>query len=63
MEFLRQEVKTFRGTDSKVIGRNFAGSLVAPFLCTRIVHAFFQKEGISPDNQTARIISARWDLE
>ena len=31
MEFLRQEVKTFRGTDSKVIGRKFAGSLVAPF--------------------------------
>ena len=33
-------MKTFKGTDSKVIGWKFAGSLVAPFLCTRIVHAF-----------------------
>ena len=63
MEFLRQEVKTFKGTDSKVIGRKFAGSLVAPVLCTRMVHAFFQWQGTSPDNQTARIISVRWDLK
>ena len=33
-------MKTFKGTDSKVIGRKFAGSLVAPVLCTRIVHFF-----------------------
>ena len=27
MEFLRQEVKTFKGTDSEVVGQEFAGSL------------------------------------
>ena len=32
IEFRRQDVKIFNGTDSSVIGRKFDGSLVAPFL-------------------------------
>ena len=32
IEFRRQDVKIFNGTDSRVIGRKFDGSSVAPFL-------------------------------
>ena len=53
MEFLRRDVKTFKGIDSKVIGRKkLEGTFVSPFLCIRMVHAFFHSVGIIPDDQT-----------
>ena len=59
IESRRHEVKTLRGTDSRVIGLKLAGSSLVPFLCTRTVQAFFHPDGTRPDSQTMRIISVR----
>ena len=34
-------MKTLGGTDCKIMGGKFAGFSVSPFLCIKIVHAFF----------------------
>ena len=49
MESRRHEVNIFNGTESSLIGLDFAGSSVLPFLWTKIVHAFLQSCGIIPD--------------
>ena len=59
IESRRHEVRTLRGTDSRVIGLKLAGSLLMPFLCIRTVQAFFHSDGTRPDSQTMRIISVR----
>ena len=59
MALRRQDVYTFKGIDSSVIGRKFARSLVLPFLCISMVHALFHSEGTLPDNQTQRISSVK----
>ena len=45
MALRAQEVKTFKGTDSKVIGRKLTGSLAFSFLWLRIVQARFIRLG------------------
>ena len=59
IESRRHEVKTLRGTASRVIGRKFAGSWLIPFLCTRTVQAFFQSDSTRPDSHIMRIISVK----
>ena len=59
MTLRRQDVNTFKGIDSIVMGRKFAGSLVLPFLSISMVHALFHSEGTLPDNQTQRISSVK----
>ena len=49
--FRRQDVNTFKGMDSSVIGQKFEGSLVLPFLWIKMVHAFFHSVGRFPDSQ------------
>ena len=44
-------MKSFSGTDWRVIGLKFEGSSVSPFLCISIVQAFFHSDGTCPDNQ------------
>jgi hypothetical protein len=51
--FRRQDVNTFNGIDSSVMGRKFVGSSVLPFLCINIVQAFFHSFGTVPDSQTS----------
>jgi hypothetical protein len=46
--FRRQDVNTFNGMDSSVMGRKFDGSSVLPFLCINIVQAFFHSFGTVP---------------
>ena len=50
-ESRKYEVTIFKGVISKVIGLKFEGSSLLPFLCTRIVQAFFYSCGILPDLQ------------
>ena len=57
MALRRNEVKTFEGTDCKVIGRKLAGSLAFSFLWMRIVQACFHSFGTDPVDQAVRIIS------
>ena len=57
MALRKHEVKTFKGTDCRVIGRKLAGSLTFPFLWMRIVQAFFHSLGTNPVDQAVRIIS------
>ena len=57
MALRRHEVKTFKGTDCKVIGRKLAGSLAFSFLWMRIVEARFHSLGTDPVDQAVRIIS------
>ena len=51
--FRRQDVNTFKGMDSSVIGRKLEGSLVLPFLWIKMVHAFFHSVGTVPDCQVS----------
>ena len=46
--FRRQDVNTFKGTDSSVMGRKFEGSLLLPFLWISMVHALFYSVGTVP---------------
>ena len=57
MALRRHEVKTFKGTDGKVIGRKLAGSLAFSFLWMMIVQAHFHSLGTDPVDQALRIIS------
>lgn len=57
MALRRHEVKTFKGTDFKVMGQKLAGSLVSSFLWIRIVQAHFHSLGTEPVDQAVRIIS------
>ena len=50
-ELRRQEVKIFKGTDSKVIGLKLEGSSVVSLLWINIVDAFFHSDGTLPDTQ------------
>jgi len=59
MELRRHEVKTFNGTDCDVIGRQFAGLLVSPFIWIKIVHACFHSVEIVPEDQAARTMQAK----
>ena len=52
-------MKTLSGTDSRVIGMKFEELSLEPFLCIKMVHAFFHSEGTRPDSQTMRIISVK----
>ena len=56
IESRKHEVNSFRGTVSRVIGLKFEGSLLLPFLWTRIVHAFFHSCRILPDLQISHKI-------
>ena len=49
--FRRQDVNTFKGMDSSVMGRKFEGSLLLPFLWISMVHALFHSVGTVPDSQ------------
>ena len=51
--FRRQDVNTFKGTDSRVIGRKLEGSLVLPFLWISMVHALFHSVGTVPERQVS----------
>lgn len=57
MALRRHEVKTFKGTDCKVIGRKLAGSLVSSSLWIRIVQACFHLLGTEPVDQALHINS------
>ena len=57
MALRRHEVKIFKGTDCKVIGRKLAGSLAFSFLWMRMVKAHFHSLGTDPVDQAVRIIS------
>ena len=57
MALRAQEVKIFKGTDSKVIGRKLTGSLAFSFLWLRIVQARFYSPGTDSVAQAVRIIS------
>ena len=59
--FHRADVKTFRGTDSKVIGSQFSGSFTELLLWIKIEAAFFQIMGISPAVQIFLIIIVKYD--
>ena len=50
IESRRHEVKTLRGTDSRVIGLKLAGSSLVPFLRTRTVQASFHSDNNNNDN-------------
>ena len=56
MESRKQEVNIFKGTVSKVMGLQFAGSSLLPFLWNKTVQAFFNSCGICPDVQMMRKI-------
>ena len=61
----RQEVNTFNGMVSSVMGRKLDGVLVSPFLWISIVQAFFYSEGnkgMVPDSHTARMRSVKYVL-
>ena len=45
-----QDVYILSGTLSRVTGLKFAGFEGSPFLCMRIVQAFFQARGVNNDN-------------
>ena len=45
-----QEVKIFKGTDSKVIGLKLEGSSVVSLLCINIVDAFFNNNNNNNNN-------------
>ena len=53
-------MKTFKGTDSRVMEQKFEGSLESPFLWMRNVAVFFHS--IVPEIYTLRITSVRYDL-
>ena len=53
----RHKVKTFKGTDCKVIERKLARSLAFSFLWMRIVQAHFHSLGTDPVDQAVCIIS------
>ena len=55
-------MKTFKGTDLRVMGRKFEGSLESPLLWMRIVAAFFHSAGTIPEIQTFRMMSVKYDL-
>ena len=59
----RQEVNTFNGIVSSVMGWNLDRVLVLPFLWINIVQAFFYSEGMVPDSHTARIRSVQYVLK
>ena len=58
----RQEVNTFNGMVSSVMGRKLDGVLVSPFLWISIVQAFFHSEGMVPHSHTARMRSVKYVL-
>ena len=61
MESRRQDVKAFKGTDSRVISLKLAGSSLLPLLCTKIVQAVFHSAGIRPDSPIRERMSVRND--
>jgi len=56
-----QDVNIFTGTDSNVIGLEFAGSSVGPLLWISIIAAFFHSRGTLPESQLTWMISVRKD--
>ena len=52
-------MKILKGTDSRVIGRKLAGSAVT-FLMDEDGTCFFHCNGISPEDQTDRIMSVEY---
>jgi hypothetical protein len=60
MALRRYEVNTFKGMDSRVIGRKLEGSFVLPFLCISTEHAFFHSAGTDFEDQTLRITSVKY---
>jgi len=62
MESLKQDVNSFRGVLSRVMGLELAGSDWSPFLWISTVQAFFHSLGISPDCQIMRKTSVKYDL-
>ncbi len=58
----KQEVNTFNGMVSSVMGLKLEGILVSSFLWISIVQAFFHSEGMVPDTHTARIRSVKYVL-
>ena len=55
-----QDVNTFNGMDSSVMGRKFAGLLVSPLLWISMVQAFFHSAGKVRDSQIFCISSVRY---
>ena len=55
-------MKSFKGTDSRVLGQKFEGSLESSLLWMRIVAAFFHSLGTIPEIQTFRMVSVRFDV-
>ena len=60
-ESRRQEVKTFRGTNSRVVGLKLGSSLLS-VLSTKTVQTFFQFARIWPNSQITRNMSVKNDL-